>query len=81
MVYKKKLTAECTRSSAAKKNKNTHTPGLSSKYTIVTNETYAYCGGSYPTNPFTILETQDQGIGLIYVVQENRATDFDASKL
>ena len=34
-----------------------------------------------PTNPFTILEPQDQEIGQIYVAQERRATDFGAQKL
>ena len=34
-----------------------------------------------PTNPFTILEPQDQEIGELYVVQERRATDFEAPKL
>ena len=34
-----------------------------------------------PTNPFTMLEPQDQEIGEFYVLQERRATDFEASKL
>ena len=34
---------------------------------------------TYPTNPFTILELSDQEIGEFYVVQERRATDFEAS--
>ena len=36
---------------------------------------------SYPTNPFSILEPQDQEIGEFYVVQERRATDLKAPKL
>ena len=36
---------------------------------------------SYPTNPSTIVEPEDQEIGEFYVVQEHRATDFEASKL
>ena len=35
----------------------------------------------FPTSPFTILEPQDQEIGEFYVIQERRATDFEASKL
>ena len=35
----------------------------------------------YPTNSFTILEPEDQEIGEFYVVQERRATDFEAPKL
>ena len=34
-----------------------------------------------PTNPFTILETQDQEIGAFYEVQERRERDFEAPKL
>ena len=34
-----------------------------------------------PTNIFPILEPQDQEIGEFYVVQERRATDFEAPKL
>ena len=34
-----------------------------------------------PTKPFTILDAQDQEIGETYVVQERRATDFEALKL
>ena len=34
-----------------------------------------------PTNPFTILELEDQEISEFYVVQERRATDFGASQL
>ena len=34
-----------------------------------------------PPNPFTILEPCDQDIGEFYLVQERRATDFEASKL
>ena len=34
-----------------------------------------------PTNPFTILEHSDQEIGEFYVVQERRATDFEALKM
>ena len=33
------------------------------------------------TNLFTFLEFQDQEIGEVYVVQERRATDFEAPKL
>ena len=36
---------------------------------------------SFPTSLFPILEPQDQGIAEFYVVQERRATDFEASKL
>ena len=32
----------------------------------------------YPTNPFTILEPQEQEIGDFYIVQEHRASDFQA---
>ena len=35
----------------------------------------------FPTNPFTILEPRDQEIGEFYLVQERRATDFEAPKL
>ena len=34
-----------------------------------------------PTSPFTILVPHDQEIGEFYVVQERRATDFEAPKL
>ena len=34
-----------------------------------------------PTEPFTILEPYDQEIGELYLVQERRVTDFEASKL
>ena len=34
-----------------------------------------------PTNPFPILEPQDQEISEYYVVQECRASDFEAPKL
>ena len=34
-----------------------------------------------PTNPFPILEPQDQEISEYYVVLECRATDFEAPKL
>ena len=34
-----------------------------------------------PTNPFIILEPRDQEIGEFYVVEERRATDFEAPKL
>ena len=34
-----------------------------------------------PTNPFTILQPQDQEIGELYVAQKHRATDFEAPKL
>ena len=34
-----------------------------------------------PTNLFTILGPHDQEIGEYYVVQERRATDFEAPKL
>ena len=34
-----------------------------------------------PTNPFTILEPQDQEIAESYVIQQCRATDFEAPKL
>ena len=37
--------------------------------------------GLDPTNPFTILEPEDQGIGEFYVVQARRATDFKAPEL
>ena len=33
------------------------------------------------TNPFTILEPQDQKIGEFYVVHDRRATDLEAPKL
>ena len=33
---------------------------------------------SHPTNPFTILEHQDQEIGKFYVVQKRLTTDFEA---
>ena len=36
---------------------------------------------SDPTNHFTILKPQDQEIGECYVVQQHRATDFEASNL
>ena len=35
---------------------------------------------SVPTNPFTILEPQDQEIGEFYVVQKLLATDLEAPK-
>ena len=34
-----------------------------------------------PTNPFTFLEPRDQEIDEFYLVQERRATDFEAPKL
>ena len=34
-----------------------------------------------PTNLFPILEPRDQEIGELYVVQDHRATDFEATKL
>ena len=34
-----------------------------------------------PTNPFTVLELQDQEIGEFHGVQERRATDFEAERL
>ena len=36
---------------------------------------------SFPTNPFTMLELQDKEIVEFYVVQERRATDFEAPEL
>ena len=36
---------------------------------------------SFPTNPFPILAPRDQEIGELYVVQDRRATDFEATKL
>ena len=35
----------------------------------------------YPTDPFTILEPQNQEISEFHVVQEERATDFEDQKL
>ena len=40
-----------------------------------------YLRNDRPTNPFTILEPQDQEIGEFYVVQERHMTDFKAPKL
>ena len=34
-----------------------------------------------PTDPFAILEPQDQAIGVFCVLQKRRATDFEALKL
>ena len=34
---------------------------------------------TYPIGPFTILEPRDQEIGVLFVIQERRATDFKAS--
>ena len=36
---------------------------------------------AYPTNPFTIFYPRNQEIGEFKVVQERRATDFEAPKL
>ena len=38
-------------------------------------------GQNDPANPSTILDPRDQEIGLTYVVQKRRATDFEAPKL
>ena len=35
----------------------------------------------HPTGRFTILESRHQEIGYFYLVQERRATDFEAPKL
>ena len=35
----------------------------------------------FPTNSFTILEPQDLKIGELFVVNESRAMDFEATKL
>ena len=34
-----------------------------------------------PTGPFTILESRDQNIGVIYEIYKSRTTDFEAPKL
>ena len=44
-------------------------------YTPVTDKT------RYPTDPFTILEPQDQKIGEFYKVQERRSMGFKTPKL
>ena len=36
---------------------------------------------SNPTNPFTILERQNQAIGGIYEVNERRVMDYETPKL
>ena len=38
-------------------------------------------GDNFPTNLFPILEPRDQEIDELYVVQDRRATDFEATKL
>ena len=45
--------------------------------------TYVHDGylTNYPTNPFTILKPQDQGIVKFYAVQNRRSTNFEAPKL
>ena len=42
---------------------------------------HPYAVSTHPTNPFTILEPQDQEISEFYVVQERHTTDFKAPKL
>ena len=49
-------------------------------WTILVAESLLWDTYGNPTNPFTISESQDQEIGIIYIVQERNATHFEAPK-
>ena len=71
-----------TRSAGSVQNNNTFNVRATSDKKSASEFSNAYTNEkTSPTNPFTVLEPQDQEIGEFYVAQECRVTDFGAPKL